>query len=161
MLEKLKVLTDASGTASIVGLPAGMGQAWVQISDPRFIAGAQGMVPVSDAEEPKPLVAKPGGSLTGRVVFADHRPAADMSVAAQGVGIQEGGANGRTDANGAYTLTGLPMGRFNVSVNDPSGQTVAAALEKVQVTPGTTAHKGRFSGRGLQRLHPYGDAYLV
>lgn len=95
----------------------------------------------------------PTSSITGRVLYPDGRPAADVYVLVQiqnsenAVGVDWGDA--KTNRNGVYTVSGLGPYHYNVAIsvsdfrkNDPlAGATakfVAPALEGVQVTLGKT-----------------------
>jgi hypothetical protein len=86
-------------------------------------------------------------SLAGRVVYPDGRPAAGIRVMAQlneayyrngfmSAGHENSGtfswAEDVSGADGSYQLHGLMSAPYNVSVEDPSGQWIAPAAERVQ-----------------------------
>jgi uncharacterized GH25 family protein len=138
--ERLRVMTGADGAFQIKEMPSRAGSVMVRLRDERFIAARMGLpLPEAERKATEALVAKPGAVLKGQVVdAATGKPAPGVLVHAQGVGIQDGGGNARSGADGTFALIGLPEGRFNVSVTDPRGAAVAKSLEGVKATPGRT-----------------------
>lgn len=138
LAEKLKTVSGPDGGFTIAGMPLRPGSLIVTLGDERY-AAAQAKLPLQIAEPNKliePLVAKPGAILRGRVLnTVTGRPAAGIRVMAQGINGQNGWSEAKTGADGSYTLIGLPEGRFNVVVDDPSKALVAAALEDVKAIP--------------------------
>jgi beta-lactamase regulating signal transducer with metallopeptidase domain len=91
--------------------------------------------------------------LTGRVVFPDGKPASGIRVMAQvnetyyqqpGARIDDTGpfewAEDLSKTDGSYRLAGLMTAPFNVSVEDPKDEWVAAAAENVPAVLRTTFH---------------------
>jgi hypothetical protein len=89
--------------------------------------------------------------ITGRVVFPDGKPAAGIQVMAQvnenyytqpGARIKDEGpfswAEDLSHADGSYRLAGLMTAPFNVSVEDPKDEWIAAAAENVPAVLRTT-----------------------
>ncbi len=132
------VKTDARGRWSLPDLPL-MGQARIAIRDPRFIYDFTNVDLASVAGRME-LVARPGVSLRGRVVYDDGKQAGGVEVFAQ---MQDdpsrpqvsGWSNTFTAPDGTYQLPGLPQGTYNVMVATTSKEWVAAAREGQQVFP--------------------------
>ena len=127
LTEKLRTISRADGSFAIAGLPSGSGSVTVALQDARFV-GSRATFPLQNpvggttsAKAPDPLVALPGALLTGRVINAvTGKPAENIRVMAQGVGIQDGFSQARTATDGTYRLIGLPEGRFNVGYYNDS-----------------------------------------
>jgi hypothetical protein len=145
LAQKLKAVSGGDGGFTVTGMPLRTGSLLVRLHDEPF-ASSQTNLPVQSSasdKTPEPLIAKPGAVLKGRVLnTVTGKPAANIRVTAQGTGFQ-GFYNGeirvQTDANGLYTLMGLPEGRFNITADDPRGELVAVALENVEAKPGQTS----------------------
>jgi hypothetical protein len=127
------------GSWSISGVPASGGIAYVRLVDPRFVSVQTHAIIRSGRAEHVVLIARPGGSIAGRVVYEDGAPAQGVTVFAQPhEGRQPGStywSRAETDADGAYLLTGLGEGHYNILVDEGSGDRVAAAHEAVYVSP--------------------------
>jgi hypothetical protein len=95
-----------------------------------------------------------GGTFAGRVLFPDGTPAAGIRVMAQvndshsrGGGyyhIAGSFSEALSLADGSYRLTGLMSAPYNVSVQDPKDQWIAAAAEKVAATQRRTVRTPDF-----------------
>jgi uncharacterized GH25 family protein len=125
--------TDEGGRWTIRCVPP-IGSARVALDDPRFVGEAKEVRLTARSGSSVTLVARPGASLSGRVVYEDGSPAAGVAVMAQAKDLEAtawGWAEAATTADGSYQLTGLPDGVFNIFVEESSGEWVAAALERV------------------------------
>ncbi len=93
-------------------------------------------------QRPSPaLESSKGATITGRVVFDGGKPAPGIRVMAQaqrGVRGARLWAEDISHADGSYRLTGLQAAPYNVAVEDPSLQWVAAADQGVRATEGKT-----------------------
>jgi len=136
--EQFTVVTDAKGRWTMADVPSS-GTPVLAIRDSRFL-GDQIPVHLAWSQRDKiALVARPGVSIEGRVVYDDGRPAQGMIVFAQAQEqemLRSGpeGAYAVTGLDGRYHLPGLPDGVYNVMVDDSSGEWIAAACEGVAVT---------------------------
>jgi hypothetical protein len=137
--EDFTTRSGADGSWSISGAPASGGVAYVRLTDPRFVGVQTHAIIRSGRAEDVVLVARPGGSIAGRVVYEDGAPAQAVTVFAQPHGGDQPGSTqwsrAETGADGAYVLTGLDEGQYNVLVDEVSGDWVAAAQEAVYVGP--------------------------
>ena len=125
--------TDEGGRWTIRGVPP-FGSARVALEDPRFVSEAKELRLTARPTPSATLVAYPGASLSGRVVYEDGTPAAGVAVMAQAQDLEataSAWAEAMTTADGSYQLTGLSDGMFNIFVEEASGEWVAAALEAV------------------------------
>ena len=125
--------TDEEGRWTIRGVPP-IGSARVALDDPRFVSEAKEVGFTAGRNTLPALVARPGASLSGRVVYEDGTPAAGVAVMAQAQDLEAtmpGWSEALTAADGSYTLSGLADGVYNVMVEEASGDWVAAALEAV------------------------------
>lgn len=137
--EDFTTKSGADGSWSISGVPASGGIAYVRLIDPRFVGVQTHAVIRSARAEDVVLVARPGGSIAGRVVYEDGVPAEAVTVFAQPHDRDQPGSTqwsrAETGADGAYVLAGLGEGQYNVLVDEASGDWVAAAHEAVHVSP--------------------------
>jgi protocatechuate 3,4-dioxygenase beta subunit len=135
----VSAVTTGDGRWVIQHVPSS-GIAHVWLDDPRFVA-TYAQVPLGPSAPPsKPIVARPGAVIAGRIRFGTGSPAPDMEVFAQGSQGEDGYAHAVSDADGRYQLRGLPSGSYNVMADDKSGRWVAAALEGVGATEGETTN---------------------
>jgi hypothetical protein len=137
--EDFTTKSGADGSWSISGAPASGGIAYVRLIDPRLVSVQTHAVIRSGRAEDVVLVARLGGSIRGSVVYGDGAPARAVTVFAQPHGGDHPGSTtwsrAETGADGAYLLTGLGQGQYNVLVDEASGDWVAAAQEAVNVIP--------------------------
>jgi hypothetical protein len=148
--QEFSIRTGADGRWAMRDLPL-TGIATLAVIDPRFIGDETSVDLAHAGKAGLTLIARPGGSIQGRVIYRDGRPAPGMSIFAQ---LQNGDMEGMTgmctyaqsvtDADGKYQLPGLPDGTFNVNVDVPSGEWIAAAREDVSVSPPLTVHLADF-----------------
>ena len=106
------VFTDSVGVARLEGLEAGSWTVTVESSDlipfeMRNVALRRGETTVLPAKLARP------GSLSGSVRLSDGNPVQGLTVTARGPA--EG--VGTSDADGAFTIEGLPPGRYRLSVS--------------------------------------------
>jgi protocatechuate 3,4-dioxygenase beta subunit len=131
--------TDEGGRWTIRSVPP-FGSGWFELDDPRFAREAKQAGFTVDQGTSATLVARPGASLSGRVVYEDGTLAVGIVVMAQARDLESTAsawAEGVTAANGSYQLTGLSDGTFNILVDEPSGEWVVAALEGVTASAPT------------------------
>jgi uncharacterized GH25 family protein len=127
--------TDEGGRWTIHGVPP-FGSGWMSLDSPGMVQETKQVRFTAGGNMSTTLVAQPGTSLSGRVVYEDGGPAAGVAVMAQAQNLEAAGpgwAEAVTTADGTYRLTGLSDGVFNVLVEEPSGEWVAAAFESVKV----------------------------
>jgi hypothetical protein len=135
----VSAVTTGDGRWVIQHVPSS-GIAHVWLDDPRFVR-AYGQVYLGpNAPLSKPLVARLGATIVGRIRFDSGGPAPEVTVFAQGTDGGEGWASATSGADGGYRLEGLPSGSYNVMADDTSGRWVAAALEGVGATEGETTN---------------------
>jgi hypothetical protein len=138
--EEFTAVTDAKGHWTMADVPPS-GAAVLITRDPRFLGD---QTPVDLGKSPNDsiaLVALPGMSIAGRVVYDNGTPAEGVGVFAQAQDqeLERSGPAGSyaydvTGQDGRYRLPGLPDGVYNLMVDDPSGEWIAAAREGVTVT---------------------------
>ena len=90
-------------------------------------------------EDVPPVVARPGATIKGKLVYANGKPAPDIGIGAQDIDrspMPTSGSYARTGKDGTYTLTGLSSGTFNIMVSGQPEEFVAAALQDVVATAG-------------------------
>jgi hypothetical protein len=133
----VSTVTTGDGRWVIQHVPSS-GIAHVWLDDPRFVR-AYGQVYLGPNAPPsKPIIARPGAVIAGRVRFGSGSPAPEVTVFAQVMDGGEGWASATSGADGGYRLESLPSGSYNVMADDKSGRWVAAALEGVGATEGET-----------------------
>jgi len=143
--EEVTARSGPDGIWRLGSVPAAEGTASVSLDDDRYVH-AEAQVEISERGGTAPdLVARPGATIAGRVVYEKGRPAARVRVFAQpderaaGRFPRDGAwSDSRSATDGSYRLGGLSTGSSNVMVDDLSGRWVAAALEGVKVKEGTT-----------------------
>jgi len=138
---EFSIRTEADGRWVMPDLPLA-GIAKLAVIDPRFIGDETSVDLAHAGGRDITLIATPGSSIQGRVVYEDGKPAPGISVFAQ---VQNADmermigvctyAQSVTDADGNYQLPGLPDGIFNVQVEVPSGEWIAPARENVPASP--------------------------
>ncbi len=140
-------MTNANGTYTIVGLPAGTynvtASADCNGTNANYVAQTVAGVVTSSASPTMLNFALPtGGQVTGVVTGNGGAPMADVCVSAiqqNSVGVV---GNAVSVANGTYTIMGLPAGSYRVEIVPQCGSTpqnvTAAALTGVVVTAGAT-----------------------
>lgn len=99
----------ADGSFAIKDVPAKMGLQWV-IEHPDY-ALKNGSGALAEAELGVKLA--PGGALKGRVLDLAGKPLANVMVYAS-ISRFDGGNEGKTDADGAYTIKSLAPGIYNL-----------------------------------------------
>ncbi len=87
----------------------------------RALAGLLLLVPLSAQAQTAPAAAKPTATISGRVTL-NEKGAPDVLVAAQLLDrpFQQPAARAKTDANGRYSLTGLPAGQYQITAIAPA-----------------------------------------
>ncbi len=134
---KMSAETTADGRWVIGNMPSA-GTASVRLEDPRFAQADAEIELGPGAPAAPPLVAIPGGVITGRVVLEKEGPAKGIGVFAQGIFDGYGFGAAESAADGAYRLSPLPAGPYNVMVDDSSGRWVAVAVQGLEVGKGQT-----------------------
>lgn len=104
--------TTADGRWTIAGVPTS-GTASVRLNDPRFASDWARVLLGADQGPATPLVARPGGEITGRVVYEGGKPAKQILISAQS-GFR-GNGHGMTGVDGRYRLRSLDSGLYNIS----------------------------------------------
>lgn len=131
--DKFTAKTGPDGQYVLGGVPSS-GKDMVLLDDPRFMgAFAEGGVTV-----PGLLTARPGATITGRVVHEDGKPAPGIRI---GAGFSSGMVvlPVMTAADGTYRVTGVMPSLVSVAATDPTGQWVATPTPPVQAKAGETA----------------------
>jgi thiol-disulfide isomerase/thioredoxin/protocatechuate 3,4-dioxygenase beta subunit len=112
--------TDAQGIVTIPALP----RSWrlrLQVKDERFarLSYPDDIVLGQGAQTTaKPIRLQPGGSIKGRITLGSGgKPAAGVTVGAQGVGAENGWGEAITDTDGRYHMTQLAAGTYNVALD--------------------------------------------
>jgi protocatechuate 3,4-dioxygenase beta subunit len=140
--EHLSAVTDAAGRWTIPHLQKegeaiiGLQQAPYVHSRIRYELGK------SQADAP-PLVARPGATFTGKVVTADGKPVAGISVSTRladqymTIAGDEVVVAVTTGVDGTYRIGGLPTNRYHIIVSQsPDSTTVAPAIPGVAIKEG-------------------------
>ena len=133
--------TGADGRWRIGGIPA-QTSVVVALDDPAYRyttvdapIGRAHAVPVAQ------MTAQPGASIAGRVVDEAGRPAKGIKVFTHVLEPEHcllRKQEAVTGVDGAYIITGLASGNFEVQAEDPSKEHVAAKLKAVAVRDGQT-----------------------
>jgi hypothetical protein len=125
--------SDAKGQWAMSNLPT-KDTAFLEVSDRRYQCQTF-QVPLAQSDEPVPdIVVKPAAQLTGKVVRENGKPAVGVVVSAAAVNYAH--AVAVTNADGRYTIGGLPACTATLSFEDPSALGVAAAIPNVQARVG-------------------------
>lgn len=140
--DRLTRRTDPTGTVAFPELPQGY-RVRLDAKDERFarltyqddIRLSQG--PVSQAG---PIHLLPGASIQGRITFGPSgKPAEGIKVGAQGIGLVEGWGDAVSGPDGAYRITQLGPGAYNVALDlkgEMANSWTARAHERVYVGQG-------------------------
>jgi hypothetical protein len=129
--------THADGSWTVRDLPVGSSVQF-NLADPRFVSQSID-VPLGasqdEVETPAPdLVATPGATVSGRVLFPDGKPVADTSISARVEGTNRGYAQTRSAPDGTFSLVGLPAGKAKLQIAPPSEQWAPAGAENLALT---------------------------
>lgn len=131
--------TQADGRWSIAGVPAQKGVA-VALDDPAYVyALAEAPIGLSQTVPIPDLIARSGASIAGRVVDEAGQPVAGIEVFTNVIDhpiIRRQSAV--TGQDGAFQITGLASGNYDVQVEDPSKERVATTLKAVPAREGQT-----------------------
>jgi hypothetical protein len=133
--DKVAARADGQGRWTILALPAS-GKARLLLDDARYVHTTVEAELGPEAPAPPAMIARPGATIIGRVVYEGGKSAKGIRVFAQGQGASEGWSDTTTGADGSYRLASLAQGVYNVEVDEPSGKWVAAALEGARVKTG-------------------------
>jgi hypothetical protein len=101
------------------------------INDPRY--QAQGFSLSLSQPSAPPLFVKPGATVSGRLVTADQLPVVNVLIYSRGENVEET----RTDAEGRFTVSGLPPGHLFLDVFDfvtPAGKPRKRKITSSQVS---------------------------
>ena len=133
------VKTDMNGMFVLRGLPQDA-KTNLEIKGPGYAQEMHFQVPVG--AEGLEFRLKPESRIEGRLTYADTgAPVKDASVALQGIHPTTGSGRANVDANGNYLLKNLPVGMYNLYLNEgPEGWT-AVAQELIRVAEGQTVSK--------------------
>jgi hypothetical protein len=87
----------------------------------RALAGLLLLVPLSAHAQTAPAIAKPNGTISGKVTV-NEKGVPDILVAAQSLDrpMQQPAARAKSDAGGRYHLTGLPAGQYQIMAIAPA-----------------------------------------
>ncbi|HEX2951757.1 MAG TPA: carboxypeptidase-like regulatory domain-containing protein [Armatimonadota bacterium] len=133
------VKTDTEGIFTLPNLPM-EGQAYLELSDPRFVRVNARMAYGKDIPKNPPLQARPGATLLGKAYYEDGKPASGIKVSANIIDHQysNGGyfAEAITTADGSFQLTGLATGTFCVGLRCSLQDWTADALTGITATEG-------------------------
>jgi len=128
--------TDAEGRGVITGLPQ-VGTVSLRLEDDRFI-GVYRHTDLTPDAPPLTITAHPGGTIAGKVIAADGKPAAGVKVKAIGQ-YASGSTEPITAADGTYRIGGLQPATYCLCVVDPAGKGAAAPVDGVKVQAGKSA----------------------
>ena len=94
----------------------------------------------------------PAGSITGTVVTADDKAAAKalVTLGPEGEFMHSPIASGTTDSQGAFTLTGIPEGKYVLRINSSSDPRLAA-VKTLYVGEGQTVKAGKLTLKPRKR----------
>ena len=138
--------TDALGGVTFDDLPQGY-QFRPQIADDRFAQLAykdRVVLDSADISRQHTISVRPGGVITGRITFADAKPAAGIEVYCVPTNRRDEsaqGANAVTDQNGVYRLIQLAAASYRVATlltENLNRQWAPARREPIEVTGGKT-----------------------
>jgi len=131
------VKTGTDGVYKIPDVPS-EGRISVELSDPRFVRVFAESIISPENIPAKPLIARPGATLTGKVVFADGKPAAGIQVFANTPNYrQEGGyARDVSAVDGSFRLAGLSSGAVFIKLYEMPAQWTAVAVTDITATEG-------------------------
>ncbi|HEX8552963.1 MAG TPA: carboxypeptidase-like regulatory domain-containing protein [Abditibacteriaceae bacterium] len=124
--EAFAARTDADGRYEIGGLPQ-RGLASFVVVDPTRVATAARLNLKENGPVPD-LKLRPAARLRGRVLMPDGTPAVKMSISVFSPEAEDV-FSGETDAEGRYTIGGLPAGTVEIYAGDKQQNTVAIASE--------------------------------
>ena len=130
--------SGADGSFTIAGLPVG-GTFTFSATAPGY-AFSRGQDVM--AEQKTRIVMKPGALLSGQLLGLDSKPMAGMRVFASNADRFAGrfGGNAQTDAEGKFTIDGLPAGTYIVSASEPDdADYLVPAQENVLAKVGQTS----------------------
>ena len=131
-----EVWTTSDGTYIMKGLTSGTYRIEVRIDDPSMNYAVEFQtVSVTAGQETTGVnfVLTSGGSISGTVTDSDGNPVANAELNAWKPEGEGGGGWAMTDSNGAYTMTGLSSGTYNVEVR--AGD-YSSTMKTVAVTAG-------------------------
>lgn len=137
--DRFTATTTADGRWALSDVPT-TGKLTVLLDDPRFEKARADVILGPGAPESE-IVARPGASISGRVVYPDGLPAAGIEVFAQAYAGM-GWDRDTTAPYGGYRLVGLSPDTYNVMVDDPSGEWIAVAVEGLSIARGQDAAAG-------------------
>lgn len=105
--------TDVQGQWTINGLSSA-GSVTIAIDDSRFVQ-MQNRIKLGAGEPAPRIIILPAGTITGRLLGIDGKPAANIMVTMRVVGIVRGVL---TNAEGAFRISRLPTGKYQVHVEN-------------------------------------------
>ena len=117
--------TATDGTWTINGVPP-TGEASFDMYDPDYVRDGASVDLANDSDI-KPLIARAGGKISGRVLLPDNVPLAGARISAVRQGEGNGYSEAVNDKEGRYVLTGLSAGTYKIMVTEPSGEWVEEA----------------------------------
>ncbi|MDQ3815717.1 MAG: carboxypeptidase regulatory-like domain-containing protein, partial [Armatimonadota bacterium] len=133
---KFTAKSGQDGRWTLSGVPI-TGRATLYLQHPAYVSTYFQADLKPETVEVPPLKLRPTAVITGRVVFEDGKPAPGVKVSTRSHG-DEGHSKAVSGADGAYRLTGLPTGAFNVVTGAPSAKLVAIPVENVKTREGRT-----------------------
>ena len=157
--DKFTAVTDAKGKWKLGGLP-GASYAMVKLDDPRYLVNTAQIATDNDvARAPeRPMIARLAGSITGRVVGEDGKPAMGVLIrlvpqktsknAAQNA--LTFGFNATTGADGNYKFERVPLGNYNVIILPDSAPSASQILRNLPTK--TVEPTKLIAARALQNL---------
>ncbi|HEX8833500.1 MAG TPA: carboxypeptidase regulatory-like domain-containing protein, partial [Abditibacteriaceae bacterium] len=130
--------TDANGRWAFDFLPPGS-SVYIELADARFVRlQGETVLPATGSILAKPLVARVGARLEGRVVDENGKPLSGVRVYTDS-NSSSSGDNAITGADGTYRMTRLATGVFKVGVRGKSAaERVAAPRLAVRAEEGKT-----------------------
>lgn len=114
LMERYSVTSDAEGKYTVPDV-ATTGTAYVLLTDDRYGLTFGLATLKTGRSEANPIVARPGGTLVGRVLLPDGKPAVGVRMRSNGtMGSSSPFLDFKTDAKGAYKISSLSAGSYVV-----------------------------------------------
>ncbi len=133
--EHFLIETTADGRWRVGGVPT-FGTAMVRLNDPRFVSRWSEAQLGTQAGSAPPIIARPGATVTGKVIYEDGKPAPGIMITAGDLDLGTG--YGLTKPDGSYVVRSLASGSIQVSATDRSRVWVAPPVRNLRVSEGTT-----------------------
>ncbi len=135
---RFTVTSAPDGSWTLPGIPQ-TGTALVYLDDDRYVHEQQ-QVTLAAGEKTNPVrfTARPGATVTGRVLTPPGAPAADAYIYAypQQNTLRASTGSSKTAADGSYRITGLATGSYAISADSEKQAWIAEPLKDITLTEG-------------------------